>query len=74
MLASTATAAASDKPAEVPVIWDEVARRQVEDVPIPPVDPRVLDPTHFSLKYNHHHSRRAQPVKRLLLLWLFLRN
>ena len=40
-LASTATAAASDKPVEVPVIWDEVARRQVEDVPIPPVDTRV---------------------------------
>ena len=40
-LASTATAVASDKPVEVPVIWDEVARRQVEDVPIPPVDTRV---------------------------------
>ena len=35
------TAIASDKPVEVPVIWDEVARRQVEDVPIPPVDRRV---------------------------------
>jgi len=40
-LASTATAAASNKPEEVPVICDALARGQVEDVPIPPVDTRV---------------------------------
>ena len=40
-LASTATAATSDKPEEVPVICDALACGQVEDVPMPPVDTRV---------------------------------